>query len=175
MATAYHEAGHAVIAMQLGRGFSRVSIQPDADSLGRTLYSAFNRSFNPDINSSTKTRLRIEQCIMCALAGPEAEAQFKGSSRGLGAHGDYKHAVDMASYECGSNEEITAYRKWLRAKTANKVKISWGQIEAVAEALVERTSLTRKEAEQVVRSALASSSSNSTAALSGPVNARTSS
>lgn len=36
--TAYHEAGHAVMAMSCGFVVTRISIRPDVSSLGRTAY-----------------------------------------------------------------------------------------------------------------------------------------
>ena len=36
-ATAYHEAGHAVAALMLGRGFRSVSVIPNDESLGRVV------------------------------------------------------------------------------------------------------------------------------------------
>ncbi|HEY1067129.1 MAG TPA: M50 family metallopeptidase, partial [Pirellulales bacterium] len=63
-AVAYHEAGHAVVALALGRPIHRVSIQPNHLRQG---YCAFKKgSFKP-----SQDALETETLIL--LGGPAAE------------------------------------------------------------------------------------------------------
>jgi ATP-dependent Zn protease len=57
LATAYHEAGHAVVVWWVCRRAVRiVSVEPDEGSLGRVLRPGYSKNFRPDINSDTKTQ-----------------------------------------------------------------------------------------------------------------------
>ena len=44
--TAYHEAGHVLLAYLLRKAFKYVTIEPDGDSLGYVLYYEFSESFS---------------------------------------------------------------------------------------------------------------------------------
>jgi hypothetical protein len=68
-ATAYHEAGHAVAALALGRPVQRVTILPDREHLGLCLFG--KGAFRP-------TEDWLEREILIALAGLAAEARFTG-------------------------------------------------------------------------------------------------
>src|SRR5262245_53569141 len=79
--TAYHEAGHAVVALALGRPVDRVSILPDRVNLG--LCEFRKGVFRPSEDW-------VEREILIALAGPAAEAQFTGDYAWDGAARDYR-------------------------------------------------------------------------------------
>src|SRR5947209_7847277 len=73
-ATAYHEAGHAVAALALGRPVHRVSILPDREHLG---WCAFGKSvFRPSEDW-------LEREILISLAGIAAERQAERLERRL--------------------------------------------------------------------------------------------
>ena len=84
--TAYHEAGHVVIAHLLKRKFRRASIVPDpaTGSLGHVHFSVL-RGFNPDINAGPITDKRIHNEILIDLAGIAAEARLTGRRNWRGA------------------------------------------------------------------------------------------
>ena len=90
--TAYHEAGHAVVAMLKGRRFRHATIVPDDGdgSLGH-VHFRLSRAFSPDnwsagnwvLDDGRKAkRLDDEVCIL--VAGMAAEAIYTGrrNSRG---------------------------------------------------------------------------------------------
>src|SRR5439155_12145082 len=68
--TAYHEAGHAVIALALGRTIHKVSALPNRERLGECRFGKGNARAADDW---------IEREILIALAGPAAEARFTGT------------------------------------------------------------------------------------------------
>jgi ATP-dependent Zn protease len=68
-ATAYHEAGHAVIALALGRSVQWVSILPNRDHLGVCEFG--KATFRPSEDW-------LEREILIALGGIAAEARFTG-------------------------------------------------------------------------------------------------
>ena len=98
IATAYHEAGHAVMAMALGRPVQRVSVQPNAQRLGRCEIK--KGTFRP-----SKDILETE--ILILLAGLAAEARQTG-----------RYSLG------GASEDLTGVRKlaWLRAASERQVE-----------------------------------------------------
>src|SRR5688500_6759282 len=69
-ATAYHEAGHAVVALLLGRPVHRVSVLPDRERLGVCEFR--NPVFRPSEDW-------VEREALISLAGLAAEARHTGS------------------------------------------------------------------------------------------------
>src|SRR5436309_1141658 len=69
-ATAYHEAGHAVIALALDRPVHRVSVLPNRERLGQC-------EFGKGVARPSQDRLERE--ILIALAGLAAEARHTGT------------------------------------------------------------------------------------------------
>ena len=75
IATAYHEAGHAVLALYLGRSIHRVSILPNQSSLGQC--DIQKGSFRP-----SKDQLETE--ILILLGGVAAEGTAVGGAFAIG-------------------------------------------------------------------------------------------
>jgi len=69
-ATAFHEAGHAVVALALDRPVHRVSIEPNQDRLGQC-------EFGKGVHRQSQDWLERE--ILIALAGLAAEKQKTGT------------------------------------------------------------------------------------------------
>jgi len=137
--TAYHEAGHAVAALLLGRRFKAISIEPDGDILGLVSGIAWPRAFRPDTDDiDSRARSNIEKRIMIAAAGEGAESLYTGRRVMHYACQDAMQAVDLASYVCPENEECSAYTNWLwlRAKNLIREPRSWIMVEALASKLL---------------------------------------
>src|SRR5262245_41796279 len=90
-ATAYHEAAHALAAFQFDIRVKRVTIIPDADSLGHCL-SQMPKSFNPELDLSATNKLRLEHRIIGLYVGAIAERRFTGRANRVGARSDRAHA-----------------------------------------------------------------------------------
>lgn len=69
-ATAYHEAGHAVIALVLDRPVHRVSVLPNRDRLGQCEFG--KAVFRPSEDW-------VEREVLISLAGLAAEARHTGT------------------------------------------------------------------------------------------------
>ena len=80
--TAYHEAGHAVIALCLGRPVHRVSVLPNRDRLGQCEFA--KGRFKPSEDA-------LEREILIALAGFAAEAKHSGKYHMEGANQDLRY------------------------------------------------------------------------------------
>ena len=117
--TAFHEAGHAVMATVLRKGWREVSIEPDEDAFGRTYMAKLGERFRPDIEVSTRTRNIIEREVMIFLAGPEAERFKTGRRNDVGARHDYECVGVLLGYAASDQDELDAYREWLRCRTVN--------------------------------------------------------
>ncbi len=132
-ATAFHEAGHAVIAVLTGRAVSRVSVVPQDDALGHVRYltSLINEQGFPESALPLDTaeeweratewekreatrRLRAEgrlrAAILACLAGPLAEAIHTDSDQmaSVGAEQDRETAADIALHLAGGGEAASA-------------------------------------------------------------------
>src|SRR5262245_7630248 len=91
-ATAYHEAGHAVVALILGRGVQRVSIQPKSDRLGHGEVRLGAVRASADL---------IEEDMLIALGGLAAEAKHTGVYAWDEAGGDMQYVRRLATQRAG--------------------------------------------------------------------------
>lgn len=152
-ATAYHEAGHAVMAYVLGRPFRRVSITTDEDSLGHVLYRKWDKRFDPNTTDPERARLKIERAIMTAFAGHEAEFLFTGRRNHVGSRTDTEAGGRLATYIIDDWEiELPAFLKWLRIRTRNILNSPqhWRAVEDLAVALLEKEEMSVSEAQSVI-------------------------
>lgn len=157
-ATAHHEAGHAVAAHSYQVTTWRVTIQPNADSLGHHHHGVVvRRDIEWDI--SDRNRLRAERLALICLAGPYATRHFLDITNRRRAYrheqhaADYHNAIDVLSFfEDGTILE--KYLHYLEARAAAFVESRWWAITAVADALLEHTTLKGNAVKQVIADAL---------------------
>jgi hypothetical protein len=154
---AYHEAGHVVFAHNLGPGVQRVSLRvqvcsaggrfdPYADSTGITEFKRWPRNV---VLSSHNFRDQAEAKILTAMAGPMAEARFRGCrmvwQRFSGS--DAQVVNTLAPHHSGgfSPACTAAYIAYLRARATEELEVCWHLVEALAAALIERRELSKQE------------------------------
>ena len=156
--TAYHEAGHAVAHERLryARKLRKVTIIPDPNenSRGCVVHDKLPPSFDPWENEITPRDMAgIEDDAVCSFAGGIAEKRFAGRHDYAGASEDRQHAIDLASPLTGGpgDKVLNAYLRylWVRAEGLVESRLIWPEIEAVAKALLERKTLTRKEVHDI--------------------------
>lgn len=157
-ATAYHEAGHAVVGLELGIRIKSVNIVQDEEAgrLGLCEGGKFPKWFEPDVVKDTKARLHAEEHIMFSLAGVEAELRLTGRFNHVGAHGDYVGADQLAVYFCENEQERFAFMNWLSLRTRNMLyrEHVWLKVEAVAKALLDRERLSANELRAICQNAM---------------------
>ena len=149
---AYHEAGHAVMYYLLHLPFKEVSIIPDGDRLGHVQSGEPPKSFRPGIDTSLKTRERIEREIMARLAGSVTEEILAGKiSQGGGQ--DWHTAFGIAQCIVGSDEEAEAYIGWLWVRTRNilQMDFNWIAVQAVAQALLQEGRLSQYKTRRIIK------------------------
>jgi hypothetical protein len=152
IATAYHEASHAVTAIELGIGLRKrgISIERDKDSLGqcytRKPFRGCSESEGTDMQ-----RVRAEKHAIICLAGYTGQRRFFPRSRDGGAK-DRRDAASLMCHFVGSERELDAYMKLLQIHTEQLLSMEHiqSQIEDVAKALIERKRLSAAEVEAIV-------------------------
>jgi ATP-dependent Zn protease len=137
--TAFHEAGHAVAARELGLAVRYATIVPEPGSLGHIRYYEWPLTQQPDVRWTPAVRIRCENSIIVALAGPTAEQRHTDRWDHVGASGDYEAAADMALRVCVTSESSDAYMAWLGIRTNELIDQQWASIHAVATALLKRS------------------------------------
>jgi ATP-dependent Zn protease len=112
-ATAYHEAGHAVMALSLGRPVQKVTISPGQMSVGGIRLGACEI----DKRRLKATKDWLEDDALILLAGMVAEAHFTG---------EYCHA--------GAAQDLLAVRRLLPSRASNE-----RQLERLQRRLLDKT------------------------------------
>jgi ATP-dependent Zn protease len=127
--TAYHEAGHAVVALALGRPVQGVSIRPERDRLG---LCAFGKAvFRPSEDW-------LEREVLISLAGLAAEARYAGDYGWDGAERDRLYARGLLLQRAGNERAAERLERRMLAKVENLLAqpANWRAVERMAAELV---------------------------------------
>jgi ATP-dependent Zn protease len=149
---AYHEAGHALVAYLV--------FGPD-DSPLEEIRLGQNDGFQGHVRWAKdfdrgEDRECMEKELLTLWGGAVAEEVIYGDSRGEKADvADAKNLVQGACWledKSADGEEVTAYLKWLRLRTKNKVQNHGGGavLEKLAKRLLEKGSLSYSEARKII-------------------------
>jgi hypothetical protein len=145
---ARHEAGHAVAAYWLKRPITRLSIEPDGETLGRIVFRTNRRRLERARTGIVRPadRHQIENDIITLLAGGIA-APGRGS-----CELDHTLATALVTTVSATVEEADAYAAWLRQRTIDlmRLRASTAALEPLARLLVERRTLDGREAHDAV-------------------------
>jgi len=150
---AYHEAGHAVIALRLGLLRKKgVSIVPNDHSRGR-VHSRRGRGEDGSISNSGQAQLLGERHVMLCMAGIEAQRRHAPRSvRSWHFENDRDQAIDWLGTVCEiSSDQFAAYWKLLQIRTRDMVQAHWKRIEAVAARLLVSKTLTGEQIREVIQ------------------------
>lgn len=129
-ATAYHEAGHAVVGLALGRPVQEVSILGDRTHLG---WCEFHKGgFRPSEDW-------LEREILIALGGIAAEIRHFGDFDPKGAARDQQYVRRLAVQRAGERKAERLERRLL-AKSVHLLgqKNHWRAVELIAKELLAR-------------------------------------
>jgi len=151
-ATAYHEAGHAVIAYLLGDKPQSATIVPTVDTAGNVIIHANPlHGFQLDVDGSDEARLRVEKAITICFAGPIAQKRHNLRSWRK-AHGqwDYDTIAQLGLRVCGSGEQATAFIRWREIVAREMVQANWLRIALVAGQLLERERLSYADLDAII-------------------------
>lgn len=157
-ARALHEAGHAVAAHHLGVAFRSVVLRHDEPSLGCVLIDralprldGLELAYAPVEAVSARLRRRIEAHLMVSCAGPAAEAMHSGAAAGHCAVHEEDRVQALLDLATKSPDEREHFLGWLQARTRTllECEVTWAEVTAVAEALLARRALTRRDVSEV--------------------------
>src|SRR5579872_1796979 len=115
-ATAYHEAGHAVIAFVECLRIKKVDIVKTDERAGCVERVIALHGEHPDFDAGGRVRRKIEKDVMVCVAGGVAQRLHRRSSlRSWHLASDYRFAVDLLSYLEG-DDVIPAHLKYLEVR-----------------------------------------------------------
>lgn len=146
--TAYHEAGHAVAAHELGVKIRQISIIPD-DSYGRVLTNFLDS--NSDVDTSDKNRIQMEKNVMIYFAGFIAEKLYDENSNITYSKYDFHLAEEHLDSFVSSNEELQKYIDYLWVRTINLfTPMVWAKTSFLVRELLMRKRLSGKETKDAI-------------------------
>ena len=135
--TAYHEAGHAVMALHHGRTIHLVSARPSSRWLGVCHFGKGRTKTPADV---------VEAEILIALSGMAAEKMAGGSYNLLGAGSDIDLAGVWAGDRAGRNAERLLQRMLDKAEHILGKPHLWNAVTAIAKELGLKTELSGRAA-----------------------------
>lgn len=152
--TAYHEAGHAVMARRFGYIVSWVSIEPVGDLRG---HAVIRHRVKPLVASGRVAWREVEAEGLIAMAGTAAGVVLVGSRRGANGEAmDMEHARRITKPVCHSEPGATALLAWLaaRARAVLSLEAEWSAVRRIASMLLLNGELGGDTVERVVDRAL---------------------
>ena len=105
--TAYHEAGHAVMALALGRNIQRVTIEPDPKRLGACEIK--KGSFRPSADV-------LETSVLIFYGGLVAEGRYRGQYCWAGAGQDLRDIRYLCGMRASGEKAIERLERRLLSK-----------------------------------------------------------
>ncbi len=113
IATAHHEAGHAVMAVSLGRSIHKVTIAPGQQAFGGTRLGHCEIKKGRSKNSHD----RLEDDVLILLAGMVAEAHVTGQYCSRGATRDLHDVANLLCTRAASTRQHETLQRRMLAKT----------------------------------------------------------
>ena len=138
IATAYHEAGHAVVALAHDRPIHRVSVLPNQLHLGICEFRKGVQRGSVDF---------VEQEILISLAGMAAEARHTGRHDRAAAGRDLRHARTMA-LQRATEKQLDRYERRMLSKVENLMNDDalWAAVESIAAELMKHGQISGRAA-----------------------------
>jgi hypothetical protein len=158
-ATAYHEAGHAVVSLCLGLGVGRATIVPDDVSAGHVDIEPEEPSTCDAIVRGDRwhpARLQAEKRVMVLQAGEVARRRYNSRSVRLCHFQDDRRKCFTILRNYAPDEEkrdVMPHYLLLRKWTIYLLEQNWYLVEAVAKALLEDRELSGPQVLDVIRAA----------------------
>ena len=150
--TAYHEAGHVVAAFEMGISVRYVTIRPHGKGLmGNTVLRPTR--FTPGVGGHLIIELAGASAAQLFRpdACPEDDDQVPDAIDRAGIRDDLEQVLDAANLLFNTDEEKQDYLKKMIDRTDKLVESNWCQeaIQDIAEALLEKNTLTGREAKEI--------------------------
>jgi four helix bundle protein len=141
--TAFHEAGHAVMAELCGRLLTEVEILGDREHTG----SVQSRAFPPNKEGETED---VERHLKIILAGTIAEMMVSGREDWDEASEDLDAAVRLGMRLVDDCEDVLPLLEDIRIDVEADLRRNWSAVETLAGELLDRKKLTGSETRKLV-------------------------
>jgi hypothetical protein len=137
--TSYHEAGHAVMALLMGRDIQKVSIIPSQNRLGACTIKK---------GRAKQVQDKLEAEILILLAGMAAEGRKSGRYNIQGASQDLRNVEKLAMARSGNPRQASKLVHKLLDKTQHLLsnKSTWTAVKVIADELIEHESISGRAA-----------------------------
>lgn len=137
-ATCYHEAGHAVMALLIGRSIHKISAVPNSLRLGQVEFKKGAAKQSDDW---------IEAETLIALAGPVAEAKFTGLFDEHSAGRDLRAVRKFAEDRVGVRQAERYERRMIaKAEYLLADEATWKAVETIAVELLAKGTVSGRAA-----------------------------
>jgi hypothetical protein len=154
--TAYHEAGHAVMAYCLNYYIRHVSIIPEGDILGHLQRGQRENVKGAEFNPSAGTRNGIEKKAMVSWGGNVAEYLLTRHKFRTVSEQDEQDVFYCLLYLSSNAQEAGAYSDWLwyRTKTMLQASWHWAATEALARELFDHRYIGGNRVRQIIKESI---------------------
>jgi hypothetical protein len=141
--TAFHEAGHAVMAELCGRLLTEVEIVGDREHTG----SVHSLAFPPNPETETED---VERHLKIILAGTVAEAMVSGRQGWDETSEDLDAAVRLGMRLVDDCEDVLPLLSDIGAQVERDLEAQWQAVEMLARELLDRKALTGSEVRKLL-------------------------
>jgi ATP-dependent Zn protease len=154
--TAYHEAGHAVMAYLLKRKFHFITIDPKRldGNTGGLVQLVHAPKLSKNLNcGGPNNRALTEKQIKILLSGEVAYGLFAGRKNWERSSDDVQACLGLADSQCGDEEESSAYLNWLLLSVRNELHLphNWICVRALAEVLMKKKTISYAKTREIIQ------------------------
>jgi ATP-dependent Zn protease len=154
-ATAYHEAGHAVVAHVLGHRIKRITIVPSKSQnyAGCVFFAKQPSVKRIDYDPSPRITRAAKERILASLVGLCAQRLFNSRTcRSFHGYEDFKQILLYVGNLMRENE-TEPFLKWMEVRTENLLRDNWKAVNVLAHELIRRREIGGQEAHQIIHDA----------------------
>ena len=151
--TAWHEAGHSVLALELGLTCKSATVLPGHGTQGEVTLGGW--ASDPAWDQQLLQQARAHLDIMVTLAGPMAEELASGRRGDSAATMDRCQVWDQAKELTSDDEEARLLLAWLERRCRSWLNDprTWLKVQNVADALEKKKTLTGADVAKVCTTA----------------------
>lgn len=139
LATAYHEAGHAIVALSFGRAIEKCTIVRNSIRLGAVQLGK---------GRGTRQQDYFEVEAMILLGGLVSEAKFVGQYNWGGAQQDLRSLRRLTLARVNTDQQVERLERRLLDKTSHHLEQPglWESIQAVVAELIKQQAISGRSA-----------------------------